>query len=246
MSLVRFQFEAPKRQKVHRGNGQTLFISALYGQLVFCRKGRLGKIKFFRPTDFKSFFYESVGLFYCIFLFSENNYLKGGIMKAITMNAVETEISINEAFKKFYKKRRIRNVAEDTLNYYEGALHYFDQYYSVENKCISLTQDIIDDYIEYMQKKGTLKTVTINTRLRGLRTIINYFNSAGYTKDLTVTLMKADEEIKEPYTEEELKRLLRKPNLKKCQFTEYRDWVIINYILATANRVKTIVNIKIR
>ena len=48
-----------------------------------------------------------------------------------------------------------------------------------------------------------------------------------------------------PYTTHELNLLLKKPNLKTCSFTEYRDWVIINYLLATANRVKTIINIQI-
>jgi len=166
-------------------------------------------------------------------------------MKAIKINIIEDEISIKKAFINFHQKSRLKNLRESTLNFYEESIYLFDKYYNIENKCTSLTQDIIDGYIEFMQRKG-LKGTTINTRLRGLRTIINYFNSNGYTEYLNVMLIKADEEIKHPYTEKELELLLKKPNIKKCQFTEYRDWVIINYILATGNRVGTVTNIKIR
>ena len=166
-------------------------------------------------------------------------------MKSITMNINEDKISINEAFKKFYKTCRIKNLRESTLDFYEETIHYFDKYYNTENTCVSLTQDIIDGYIEHMQEKD-IKGTTINTRLKGLRVIINYFNSMGYTRDLKVILIKVDEEIKQPYTEEALKVLLKKPDIKKCQFTEYRDWVVINYILATGNRIGTIINIKVR
>jgi len=39
--------------------------------------------------------------------------------------------------------------------------------------------------------------------------------------------------------------LLKKPNPKQCSFTEFRNWVIINYLLGTGNRASTVVNIKI-
>ena len=33
--------------------------------------------------------------------------------------------------------------------------------------------------------------------------------------------------------------------MKKCNFAQYRDWVFINYLMATGNRLSTIINIKI-
>ena len=32
---------------------------------------------------------------------------------------------------------------------------------------------------------------------------------------------------------------------KKCRFSEYRNWVFINYLIATGNRLSTVINIKI-
>ena len=49
-----------------------------------------------------------------------------------------------------------------------------------------------------------------------------------------------------PYTHDEMEKLLKKPNLKDCRFSEYSNWVIVNYITATANRISTVINLKIR
>ena len=51
--------------------------------------------------------------------------------------------------------------------------------------------------------------------------------------------------MKEPYTDFELSLLLRKPELE-CKFWEYRDWVIINFLLNSGCRAATLRSIKIK
>ena len=48
------------------------------------------------------------------------------------------------------------------------------------------------------------------------------------------------------YTSTELERLLKKPNVKKCSFADYRNWVIVCYLLGTGNRLSTVANIQIK
>jgi len=67
----------------------------------------------------------------------------------------------------------------------------------------------------------------------------------GYTDAFTITSIKAEKKIKETYTDNEINILLKKPNIKRCSFSEYRDWVFINYVMATGNRVSTVISIKI-
>ena len=50
----------------------------------------------------------------------------------------------------------------------------------------------------------------------------------------------------ETYTDDELLRLLKKPNLKQCGFTEYKMWVITNFLLSTGVRQKSLLSIKIK
>lgn len=84
-----------------------------------------------------------------------------------------------------------------------------------------------------MKEKSTINTVTINTRLRGVRALVNYCIELGYIDSFKISLLKNEKEIKQTYTDDEIKLLLRKPDLKKCLFAEYRNWVVINYLLAT-------------
>ena len=55
----------------------------------------------------------------------------------------------------------------------------------------------------------------------------------GYIKKFKIENIKTDETVKEPYTEYEMNLLLKKPDLKKCNFSEYRNWVLVNYFYST-------------
>jgi len=67
----------------------------------------------------------------------------------------------------------------------------------------------------------------------------------GYMDRFTIKLLKAEKKIKETYTDDELSKILQKPNIKTCSFTEYRNWVMSNYFLATGNRLRTALNLQI-
>ena len=64
-------------------------------------------------------------------------------------------------------------------------------------------------------------------------------------QNFKIELLKAEKKIKETYTDNELEKILKKPNLKTCSFTEYRNWVMANYFLGTGNRLRTAVNLQI-
>jgi len=67
----------------------------------------------------------------------------------------------------------------------------------------------------------------------------------GHLPTFKIKLPKVDKPIKETYTDTELQPLLKKPNVKTCDFTEYKIWVMTNYLIATGNRTSSILNIKI-
>ena len=67
----------------------------------------------------------------------------------------------------------------------------------------------------------------------------------GIVPQFEIIVPKGDEAIKDVYTEEELERLLKKPDVKRCRFEDYRNWVIVNYLLGTGQRRRTVVNLKI-
>lgn len=68
----------------------------------------------------------------------------------------------------------------------------------------------------------------------------------GYLERFTIHIPKVDKKIKATYSEDELKLLLKKPDIKACEFKEYQMWVYSNYLLATGNRISSVLNVKIK
>jgi integrase/recombinase XerD len=99
------------------------------------------------------------------------------------------------------------------------------------------------EYFVFLDRiKPTLSDQTMDSYMKGIKPFIKFLISSGYTKDFQFPTVKKIESLKETYTDEELDKLLVKPNIAKCLFAEYRDWVIICHILATGNRESTVFN----
>lgn len=80
--------------------------------------------------------------------------------------------------------------------------------------------------------------------LRQYRTIMYYCMDKGLFPEKKIDVKKVEMPIKNVYTKAELEKLLVKPNPEK--FVEYRTWVIINHILATGNRLGSIIDIRLK
>jgi len=63
--------------------------------------------------------------------------------------------------------------------------------------------------------------------------------------DVIVPNLKEKETVKETYTDAELSILVARPR-KNCDFCEYRNWVIVNYLLNSGCRAATPRNIQNR
>ena len=67
-----------------------------------------------------------------------------------------------------------------------------------------------------------------------------------YLPTFKIQLIKADRQPIETYSDNDLMKLLKKPNLKKCSFTEYKNWVMVNFLLSTGIRQRSLINIQIK
>ncbi len=98
----------------------------------------------------------------------------------------------------------------------------------------------------HLRNNRKVSEITINSYLRGIRAFLYYCMEHGYIMHFKIQLLKTEKNIKPTYTDNELILLLKKPNLKSCDFPEYRNWVITNYLLGTGNRISTVANIQIK
>lgn len=133
-----------------------------------------------------------------------------------------------------------------TIRFYEQNLVHFFRF--MDEMRIKYVREIekrhVDKFIMWLKDKG-LKDTTINTYLRATRAFLYFAMRENYLIKFEINLIKADKQQKEPYTEEEIKKLIKKPNLKECGFVEHRNWVLVNYLLETGNRLNTVLNLKV-
>ena len=105
----------------------------------------------------------------------------------------------------------------------------------------------IDSYLQGHPNMNTVPGVDMSTGSlgQGISAAAGMAKGAkeGYTT-LDVPNYKQVETLKETYTDEELLRLLKKP-APDCNFCEYRNWVIINFLLNSGCRAATVRNILI-
>lgn len=122
----------------------------------------------------------------------------------------------------------------------------FGSFFDTRQPCQAITQDVYEDFIIYLQNETNANDQTIHSYCNGIRVILNYFMKNGYMEKFEIKLPKKEKKIKETYTSQELERLLKKPNLKTCNFSDYRSWVLTNFLLGTGQRLSTVSNVKIQ
>ncbi len=165
-------------------------------------------------------------------------------LKKINLQA-KTELNLVEAKELFLRKCEVKNLSEKTIATYKINIKYLTDFLSEDYPVAKITEETIDELTLSLRERG-LKTASINSILRTIRSLLYYLMRTERIKKFKVTLQKEDEIIKETYTEDELRRLLKKPNLRKVDFNEYKIWVLENYLLATGNRISTALNVMIK
>lgn len=168
-------------------------------------------------------------------------------MEKIKMQPTRPEDALlTDAFADFLEKCRAKNLSEKTLNIYTVHFKFFREYLSdPDKKASDITEDTLEGFILYLQNRGC-NDITVQSYMRGVRCFCYYLMEEGYLQRFKIKLPKADKRIKETYTDTELKKLLKKPNVKTCEFNEYKTWVFSNYLLATGNRISTVLSLQIK
>lgn len=152
--------------------------------------------------------------------------------------------TLEEGIAKFYESRKAKGVTDKTLDSYRNNFRAVSKYIAFETCLDDITTEDINAMIVVLRDKE-LSSNTIASYIRALRALFKYLESENIVK-LHISAYKTEETVKDTYTDEELKKLLKKPNLKQCDFVEYRSWVIVNLLLNCGLRAATIRTILIK
>lgn len=155
-----------------------------------------------------------------------------------------TFCTFEECFDRFLINRKSKGLAAKTLQTYRNHYNSISHYLPPETAMDKLTKQDIEDMISHMRDKG-LSSNSIASYTRTFKAFLSWCNEEDITK-LNCKVYKAEETVKDTYTDSELKRLLKKPNLRQCTFSEYRNWVMVNLLLNCGLRSATMRSILIK
>ena len=177
-------------------------------------------------------------------------------------NAMST--SIVTVQKEFLIEQEVKGNSKDTLKYYKTSFRQMNRFIAIQELGeqipssakdeeiiksgekmplgVLLDKDFEISFKRYLEEQGC-NPRTVNTYFRAYRAFAYYCMEEGWIPVRKISIKTSKAPIKQVYSEEELKKLMKKP--KTSDFTEYRNWVIVNYMLATGNRLSSIVALNI-
>jgi len=140
--------------------------------------------------------------------------------------------------------------SDETVKYYAERLSAFNAYLEKQEEITAvhdITRQVVDRYMNFKKLKAPkISNQTLNNNLRAIRTFVNYCINEGYVDYFKIEMFPSTKIPKKPYASEEQALLLKKPDLAKCSFPDYRNWVIVCHFLASGNRSRTVRHIQIK
>lgn len=155
--------------------------------------------------------------------------------KMIEMQDAKT---VETVFELYVMSRIASGLAPKTIMTYRQQFHAISKHLNTDKPIDQIKKSDIDIMILKM-RQANLSPVSIQTYTRCLRAFFNWCIEEEYTT-LSIKLYKAEEAVKDTYTDAELGLLLKKPDKKKCTFAEFRDWTIINFLINSGCRASTV------
>lgn len=172
----------------------------------------------------------------------------------------ETEVvqyTFEQAFKLFLKGKKATNVRKATVISYDEHYRFFINWLTYKKYELQfvdeLTTEIVYDYINYMKdehynfktKVAGLSLLTINARLRFLKTFYSFLEKEQMIEEnvmLSVKYLRVDEHKANLLTEDEMKELLNVPNVKL--YPQWRDKVLMHVLYDTCLRMHEAIQIE--
>ena len=147
----------------------------------------------------------------------------------------------------FLDHKRSDGRSEKTLKSYKASLDKFFNYVGKDITIEDFDINLIYKYKNHLNKEReneALSKDSVNHYLRDLRTFTNWLYDNDYmAQKVKIELVKGQDKPIDTYTDEEIDRLIQKPDKNNNSYSEWRTWAIVCFILGTGQRIGTVVNV---
>ena len=150
---------------------------------------------------------------------------------------------VYKAFDEFIESCEDRNLKPASIETYrDKGSEFLD--YTGDIYVEDLTQEYIEDFKYYLKSKHNFNACSTNTYYR----VVNVFCKFLYTKYNTplfkIEYVKEQKTIKAVFTDDEIKRLITRPNLDDVCYSQFRCWIACVIACNTGARISSVVNVR--
>ena len=136
----------------------------------------------------------------------------------------------------FLDDKKYSGTAEATLNGYRYDITRFLKFLSDEQ--LAVNEAGFKRYVIHLTDSG-MTANSVNHYIRSVKVFLYWCMEQDEIAPFKIKMVKAQETIKDVYTQEELCALIQPPK-REDSFAVWRSWAIINFILGTAAREATV------
>lgn len=141
----------------------------------------------------------------------------------------------------FLDDKKYSGTAEATLNGYRYDITRFLKFLSDEQ--LTVDEAGFKRYVIHLTDSG-MTANSVNHYIRSVKVFLYWCIEQDEIAPFKIKMVKAQETIKDVYTQEELCALIQPPK-REDSFVIWRSWAIINFILGTAAREATVCEMQI-
>lgn len=154
-------------------------------------------------------------------------------------------IDCEHAFELFLISKKNLGCRDKTLTTYRDHVQEFVDWCQESHLFISeVRKSHLERWEGILRFERKNKDVSVQTKVKSIRTFLYWCmdEERGWLTPYKISLPRADDALKTPYTEEEMRRLLRCPG--SDDLSEWRNWAAVGLIARTGIRLSSAVNLK--
>lgn len=166
--------------------------------------------------------------------------------KFVTRKPVaKLDLTLTEMFERFMEVKKTEGLAKRTIDDHYLHFGYFCEFIERDLKNDEITADIFRSYISYMIEERDLSPVTINVRIRPLKTLLRFAYKAGFLDKPIheeIKILKTPQDTIESLTLTEIKLIIGQ--IDERYYAGFRDKCLIYTLLDTMVRISELLAIK--
>lgn len=151
--------------------------------------------------------------------------------------------SLEEAYDEWLCSCKDRGLTDGTITSYKEKAELFLKYTDVDVE--DLDNEVVYEFRDWLKAHRHFNDVSTNTTYRIINVFLKFIHDEYQVPLSHLDYVKETKKIKQIFSDDDIKKLLRQPNLDSCTYSELRDWCIVNIVLNTGVRASSIVNVKI-